>query len=174
MTQTTHTQQTGKPNQRKLRNLLLQPWIQLRVAAWSAFVGAIFSFAIAMVFYLSLRNLSDQVANIGNLDEATILATYNIFEATRLSALGLLLGQVFISVAVSVVMTHRLVGPTVAFRRHIRNLIAGKSGQRVKLRQGDAFTEVADDLNELAEVLDNRKPKVGSSVDAESPSAVNQ
>jgi len=60
----------------------------------------------------------------------------------------------FITVAVSIFFTHRLVGPTYAFRRHIRELKNGNYGSRVVLRKGDAFQEVAEDLNDLAVTLE--------------------
>ena len=44
-------------------------------------------------------------------------------------------------------------GPTVAFRRHIQALRQGDFDSRVRLRRGDAFNEVADELNALSEDL---------------------
>lgn len=175
MTHSAPTTARAGRNQRKLSNFLLQPWIQLKVAAWSAFAAAVFSLSIAATFYFSLSQIAGLVMEIGSLDDSTIESAYRVFENTRLAALGLLLSQVFVSIAVSVIMTHRLVGPTVAFRRQIRGMINGNTGQRVKLRSGDAFSEVADDLNELAEILDktSNSGKLAASA-SEQKNAINQ
>ena len=51
----------------------------------------------------------------------------------------------------TLIWCHRLVGPMVAFRRMLASLLAGDPHARVRLRQGSAFSELADDLNALAE-----------------------
>jgi len=48
------------------------------------------------------------------------------------------------------------VGPTVAFRRHLRALAAGDYSARTYLRPHDAFQEVADELNALSRALETR------------------
>jgi signal transduction histidine kinase len=69
----------------------------------------------------------------------------------------ILLSYLALIVTISIVFTHRLIGPTIAFRRHIRALTEGKYQSRVVLRKGDAFIEVADDLNKLAETLEKKR-----------------
>ena len=56
--------------------------------------------------------------------------------------------------AVAIVFLHRLVGPTVALRRQGEALKNGDYSARVSLRRNDAFSELADDLNELAALLE--------------------
>jgi signal transduction histidine kinase len=60
-------------------------------------------------------------------------------------------------VILSIFQTHRFIGPTVAFRRHIRDLANGEYTKRVTIRRGDAFAEVAYELNRLAHILENRE-----------------
>jgi hypothetical protein len=57
---------------------------------------------------------------------------------------------------VAVIFTHKLIGPTIAFRRHIRMIAEGKFQYRTKLRKGDAFQEVASDLNKLSEFFERK------------------
>ena len=172
------TYSTDPKRQHRFRSLLLQPVIQLRIAAWSAFASAIFGFAIALVFYYSLRSISNAFVDIGHLDDETINNAYQMFEWIRISALTLLISQVFVSIAVSLVTTHRLVGPTVAMRRQIRAMINGHYGQKITVRDSDAFTDMAEDLNELSEQLskENRKQPVSAlaSDDEKSSKAVNE
>src|SRR5690606_825027 len=57
------------------------------------------------------------------------------------------------TIGTSVLFTHKLVGPTIAFRRHIRSIADGRYNARTYLRKGDAFLAVADELNSLSEVM---------------------
>ncbi|MCP5057023.1 MAG: hypothetical protein GY937_09910 [bacterium] len=55
--------------------------------------------------------------------------------------------------------TRRVMGPEVAFRRQVEALKNGDYTARVLLRDGDAFEDLANDLNELAAILgSNEKP----------------
>ena len=66
----------------------------------------------------------------------------------------------FLNLLISIYYTHRMIGPSVAFKRHIQALKEGDFDSRVKLRTHDAFLDVAQELNELAEKLaHDRKSK---------------
>ncbi|MAE97374.1 MAG: hypothetical protein CL910_22215 [Deltaproteobacteria bacterium] len=55
--------------------------------------------------------------------------------------------------------SYRILGPEVAFRRHVEALKNGDYAARVHLRKRDAFVELARDLNELSAILAaNEKP----------------
>ncbi len=62
----------------------------------------------------------------------------------------------------SIYFTHKMVGPTVAFRRQINALKSGNYRSKVYLRQGDAFGEVAVELNELADELKRQQEEIDS------------
>jgi methyl-accepting chemotaxis protein len=71
------------------------------------------------------------------------------------------LGYVLCVLGVCLVYSQRIFGPAVAFRRHVEALKNGDFSSRVHLRDGDAFTDLERDLNELAEILEaNTKPAV--------------
>ena len=68
---------------------------------------------------------------------------------------ALLVGYALAMGGASVAFVHRLTGPTVALRRHVRALKSGDYSSRVVLRGGkNAHCELAELLNELAEVLE--------------------
>jgi methyl-accepting chemotaxis protein len=52
--------------------------------------------------------------------------------------------------------SHRVAGPLVRIRKGLRQLTDGDFNVRVTLRKGDALTEIADDINRLAESLRSR------------------
>ena len=63
-----------------------------------------------------------------------------------------MLGVYFLCVGYS----RKLVGPQIAFRRHIAAIESGDYSSRIVLRKGDAFDDVAHALNQLAETLEKR------------------
>jgi signal transduction histidine kinase len=60
-------------------------------------------------------------------------------------------------VAITSIYTHRLLGPMIPIARHLKALKEGFYSHRLKLRKKDALQELADQLNELAEILEKRK-----------------
>jgi signal transduction histidine kinase len=66
------------------------------------------------------------------------------------------IAYVVVNIVVTILFTHKLIGPTIAFRRHIRMIAEGKLQYRTVLRKGDAFSEVAEDLNNLSALLEKR------------------
>ena len=70
-------------------------------------------------------------------------------------ALLLLSVYVLLILVVTVIYTHRFIGPVIPMLRHVKALQEGRYTHRVSLRSHDAFTELAEQLNKLAETLQN-------------------
>ncbi len=144
-------------HKRKLSNFLLQPLLQIRLGLYAIILSLGFCVSVVGIFYFNFYRFYDLVLELTDLrDEVTeILQSY--VQGLTLW-LGVILGVYFIlTVTVSIFFTHKLVGPTYAFRRHIRELMRGNYTSRVVLRKHDAFQEVADDLNELAATLEQTR-----------------
>jgi hypothetical protein len=60
-------------------------------------------------------------------------------------------------IGVGFVLGHRIYGPMVPIRAHVKKLIDGDYKARVRVRTGDEFKELVQDLNVLAEMLDTKK-----------------
>jgi hypothetical protein len=148
-----------KTSRRKLRNLLLQPLLQIKLGLYSIALAVFFSFLVTGLLYLNLFRFYTLVVELTDLgDEVNgILKDY----LTQSSYWILLCGFIYLvlNIGVSIIYTHKLVGPTYAFRRHIQNLKNGNFDSRIHLRRGDAFTEVADELNDLALHMKTRSTK---------------
>jgi hypothetical protein len=141
-------------SKRKIRNFLLQPFLQVKLGLYSIGLAVVFGFLICGMLYLNLYRFYDMVIELTDLgpDVNAILDSY--LKGASVWVLASLIVYLILTVGISVLYTHRLVGPTYAFRRHIRNLKNGNYSSRVMLRKHDAFAEVAEDLNELAEHLE--------------------
>ena len=146
----------GRLADRRFANFLLQPSVQLKIG----FVTTGFSLFAVILFGVYARHklveFSDVAATLTQADQAikSLLSSY----IRSLGITALVAAVVFVSanLTISIYFTHKLVGPTIAFRRHIRALTDGNFAAKTQLRSGDAFVEVAQDLNRLSEVLQEK------------------
>lgn len=141
---------------RKARNLLLKPAFQLKLPLYILLLSIAF-----LLLGLLLGNVYFQQTYMSMLATSTQpdylqeVISRQAHEFKLLSAL-LLVVYAALVVAITTIFTHRLIGPTLPIRRHIRALQDGLYSHRVKLRVHDGLQELADDLNDLAEALEKR------------------
>lgn len=138
---------------RSISGMMFQPVIQLKIAAYNALVASIFSLALALLFYKNLSTFAETFIEHTQADDATIAQVYHHIEGVRIWALLTLVGYVGVSIVVSLRITQQMVGSTVGFRRHIRSMANGDLSKRISVRRGDAFQDVAEELNYLADSL---------------------
>ena len=120
-------------------------------------VAVFFCTLVIWTVYLHLFDFYNLVIELTDL-EGEVREILSVYYSSLLYWItGVVLLYLGVTVGLSIYYTHRLVGPTIAFRRHIRSLIDGNFESRVTLRKKDAFMEVADDLNELAAQLYRNK-----------------
>lgn len=146
----------GLNEHRKARNLLLRPAYQLKLPFYilllsMAFLilGVLFGNLYFQQTYMSMLATSTQP------DYLQQVITRQTHEFKLLSLL-LLAAYAALVTVISTIYTHRLIGPTLPIRRHIKALRDGLYSHRVKLREHDGLQDVADDLNALAETLEER------------------
>ena len=146
-------------NQRKFKNFLLQPLLQIKLGAYSITLAATFSVVMSLFLYTQLHHFYEIVLQLTDMEEEVKdLLTGLVWETGWYVFIGVIV-YLLINIAVSIFFTHRLIGPTYAFRRHIGALMQGRYTSRIKLRKGDAFVEVANDLNSLAELMEKTQGK---------------
>lgn len=143
----------GRRN-RRLKNWLLMPGFQIRMGVYAIGLSGIFAGAATYLFYKKFERTYRVILDLTDAKEEVTQILSRDFRAIAFQLGACLLAYVVANVAISIWLTHRMVGPTYAFRRQIRHLIHGNMKARVRLRDGDAFREVAHDLNELAAKLE--------------------
>ena len=141
---------------RKIRNFLLKPNIQIRIGLYTVATSLIFAVLIGMIFHMQFSTLYVTVLELTDIQE-------EVSEVINQQITDSFFWLVFISAAfictnivLAIWYTHRMVGPSVAFKRHIDNLIRGDYLHKTTLRRGDAFQDVALRLNTLSNTLKNR------------------
>lgn len=150
----------GGKSSRSIRNYALQPLLQVKLGLYSVLLSLIFGLAISGILYVNLAKFSDIILQLtGVEDEVKDLLNQYIAPAKVQVGIAVLI-YVLTNLIVTIVFTHRLIGPTVAFRRHIRMIAEGNLKYRTILRKGDAFNELADDLNKLSSQLEQKSKTV--------------
>jgi HAMP domain-containing protein len=147
----------GLNEYRKASNLLLKPAFQLKLPIYILLLSVTF-----LMLGLFLGNLYFQQTYMSMLATSTQpdylqqVITRQAHEFKFLSALLLLVYAALVTV-ITTIFTHRLIGPTLPIRRHIRALKEGLYTHRVTLRAHDGLQDVAEELNDLAATLEERK-----------------
>ena len=133
--------------------------MQSKLGLYCVLTSVLFTASILTYGYTSLFGLYEiivELTDVSNDLSAVIEAKISGF-LTFCALLGLL--YVVTTVLVSIYYTHRFVGPTVAFKRHIVALRKGEYGSRVVLRKTDAFADMAEELNMLAADLERMQSR---------------
>lgn len=156
------------PVKRKYKNFLLKPGLQTVLGIYSILISFLFATSIMIILYLNFSDLIESILVLTDAPDEVRDIMANYWYDSQMYVYLACLVYIVAMIGLTVWYTHRLVGPSIAFRRHILSLIAGKYYAKTNLRRGDAFEEVADALNTLSETLsDQEKERDGKSVQSE-------
>ena len=138
---------------RKLRNLLLEPMLQVKIGIYCVILSLLFAIAVVSVLYLNFQPLVANILELTDVPDELNEILSNYWSSSQLWVYGIVVVYMAVVISMSIWYTHRLVGPIVAFARHIDKLKEGDYSARTFIRKNDAFTNVAIKLNELSDVL---------------------
>jgi len=149
-------QPTGK-DLRSWRNILVDTETQTNLFYWYLGLSAFFCLIIGIVVLWGMGESFNQILTIAEIEpEIKDIFIANWFETKWLILVFII--TYIISVAVlTFVYTHRMLGPSKAFKRHLKAMINGDFSGRINLRKHDAFKEIAGLLNELTNKLESEK-----------------
>lgn len=153
MTQEEANLHTMAKTRRSVKNYALQPLLQMRFGLYSVICSVIFAAAVGFVLYFNLAKLTNIIFELTGVEDEVRDIVNQYVAPAKIQLLAVMVIYVSVILVLSVKFTHKLVGPTIAFRRHIRMIADEEWSYRTNLRDGDAFTEVADDLNRLSAYL---------------------
>ena len=143
-------------SRRSFKNVALQPMLQVKIGIYCIFISVFLGLSVGGIIYLNMRQFFQVIVELtGAQDEVKGLMLDYMKPAVI--EVGIAIGLYIIAIIfVTLLYTHRFVGPTIAFRRHIQMISKGNYKYKTILREGDAFSEVANDLNSLSELLESR------------------
>ncbi len=141
---------------RRLSNLLLQPMVQTKIGLYCILTTFLFALIMAVIIYDNLGGIFNLVFQLASGKDEVQVAVANHLSNIQSWLYVCLVAYVVATIGVSIVYTHRLVGPTVAFRNHLDAIERGDYSHRTSLRKNDAFQEVAVRLNEVSVFLEEK------------------
>ena len=140
--------------QRELKNWLISPVVQLRIVSHIILVMVFFTLASLVFSYIAWNQVLALVIEMTDIPSQVRIYLEKHFFTFYLGLVGLLVLQFSIVALLLIVHTHRFVGASFAIRRFIREkLKLGDLSGKVSLRKNDYLSEIAQELNELTEVL---------------------
>lgn len=142
---------------RKIRNYLIRPGYQLRFSFYFIASGLALLGVMIAVIFSKLRTLSETIAKSGALDiRSQTLLDNLVFEVTWISLFTFACFALIVLVY-SIVISHRIVGPTVAICAYIEELKKGNLDAKRTLRKYDELHPIMDSLQEFALMLKSKK-----------------
>ncbi len=144
-------------SRRRLTGLLLKPRLQLSLGVYVLLFTVVFVVSAGWFLFAGSENMYAYM--VKEVQPAGyVLQNIEMQRESMVQILFVMFIVYMLFVAATIiVVTHKLVGPTVPFRRHVQALLAGNYSSRVTLREKDAFPELADDLNRLADLLETEE-----------------
>ena len=147
----------GVNERRKARNLLVKPALQLKLPFYILLLTASFLFMVLLLGNLYLDQTFVTMIETTTQSEYLQQEIATQIAAFRTVTLLLLLVYAILVVIISSVYTHRFLGPMIPIGVHLKALKDGFYAHRLHLRKNDALHDLASQLNDLAEALENRK-----------------
>lgn len=145
-------------DQRRLKNWLISPLIQLKIASHIISISALFMLAILSYTFYSWDEAISFIIEMTDIPEPIRAYLGEKFLSFFIFLSVILLLQFFTLSAFLIVHTHRFLGAAYAIRRFIgEKLMNGDYGGRIRLRKYDYLEAVADELNRLSEKLETEK-----------------
>lgn len=135
-------------HEKKMRiKKLVDRRLQLKLTSWFLLFAVL---ALGLQYVLTV-NAMTELALTPHADRA---AAYDAAVTASLRILGVCLAVTLPAVmALGIMATFRLVGPIMAFRRFLQQVVAGERPADLRLRRGDELMDVCELLNRATEPL---------------------
>ena len=145
---------TKGKSSRTWKNFLIDGDVQFHLFYFFLGVSVLYSGVLAFVLITGMSEFVQLVLNLGKFDGEVQEVFLENWNNTKWILICFLAAYVVGVGALTIIYTHRLAGPMVAFKKHIDELKAKNFSSRVSLRKSDQFQELALKLNELAETME--------------------
>ena len=147
----------GVNEHRKAANVLVRPGFQLRLPFYILLLTISFIGLTLLMGNLYLEQA--YISMIENTTQSEYLQQIITDQISAFKVISLLILVVYsvLVVIITSIYTHRLLGPMIPITRHLKALSEGFYSHRLNLRKKDEMHELANQLNGLADVLEQRE-----------------
>lgn len=143
-----------KDNRRKASNVTVDPKAQLRFAQPFAILLVASLATINLIFWQVFSSKGSMASSAP--PEALAFLNNAMAQAVLYSSIGMLVIGI-LTLMLWLVYSHRIFGPMVPIRRQVEALKSGNYDFKINLRKNDEFKELANELNQLADLLKARR-----------------
>jgi sensor histidine kinase YesM len=141
---------------RKLRSVLIHKPMQREFTLVVISLLIISALAVGFVIHYTIREaMMGGGYRFGKISPYEVMSEVSYDLIVRVSTV--LFVTLLIIAIFGIFFLHRIAGPVYRFRGVLRRIIKGEIPQEFKLRDGDYFTETAEDLNHLLQMLNEKR-----------------
>ena len=145
-------------SRRRAVNLSLQPGLQLRLPLLIFAITA----AFCVLFGAHVQQAYGSMLELA-VDEPWLQTSISEQgESFVIVSAAIAIGYIVTVFVACLTYAHRLLGPLVPIRRRLEGMKNGDYSSRIYLREGDLYGEIADDLNELAQLLYSQEKRANA------------
>ena len=139
--------QVSSSQQRKVSNLFIHKEMQREFSFVLIVLLIISSFLVAVTIHYTIRHAAfgDSALQFGKVNPYEVISQVSYQIVTRVTII--LLCTLFAIAAYGIKFLHRVAGPIYRCRKTLIMLNQGKIPDPIRLRSGDFFTEIADEIN---------------------------
>lgn len=141
---------TIKGRRRGPSSWFVEPYRQVKLGLMFIVVNLVFAAAIFGVFGYYLVDIYQAMVVYFQLTPDQGGEILNKLHTPMISAVGLILFFIIVTILLSVRYTHAIYGPLVSIHRFLDDLLEGRKTQNLVLRESDQLQELAEKLNQLA------------------------
>ncbi|MCY4380892.1 MAG: hypothetical protein OXC40_04920 [Proteobacteria bacterium] len=147
---------------RKLKNFLLKPRAQLELVINIVTLTIFFGTSASLIIYFQLNDIFNTLYIMSEIDGDTSRTLSNDWNHSITLLVGFIFLYVLTTTVICIIHSHRMIGPTVAFKRQLNAILSCNYKTRIKLRDGDYYQDLAELFNRLSEQLEQKHPEVFS------------
>lgn len=149
-------------SKRKIRNFLLLPNYQIKLGVYTICLAVSFFMLISVAIYLKLGEIVTLIVQLTDIEEEVKEVLVNYVSDLSWWGLFTIFLYIFANFSLSIIYTHKMIGPSVSLKNHIIRLREHDYKAKTHLRRGDAFKDIAEELNLLSDTLDKKNKSKNS------------
>jgi HAMP domain-containing protein len=142
-----------KKYRRSIKNLIINPGYQFRYIFWLTLSGLSLVAINSLIAYIYIKENYLLLVDLGPMTDEAKAQMYLELRHLMVALASSSLLFILVMGALGLVLSHRTAGPLYHFKRVFDEIRAGRTRQRIHLRPGDEFHDVAKSFNQMMDVL---------------------
>lgn len=154
-------QSATRPYKRRLRSVFIHKPIQREFTLVVMSLLILSALTVAFVIQFTIREaLMGGGYRFGKISAYEVMSEVSYELILRVSLI--LFVTILVIALFGIFFLHRMAGPVYRFQRILRHVSRGEIPDEFRLREGDFFTETAEDLNQVLRLLRQRRERIGT------------